>query len=142
MSIVIAVVAAPVLEILAGVEYRSAASIVVVLAVFNATRAIDRCLGVVLDAIGKPSINAVKVSLSLVANLGLTAIALTYAGPARLEAAAAASVVAVTLGVVGTELWLWTNYRRSLLLAFPAQTLWMLRRGRELAARLSSPGGR
>ncbi len=102
------------LTLLAGPEYAQAAPVLRVLAVFNLLRPADRVMGVLLDALGHPELNAQKVATSVAINLGLTAVLLDQGGSWALQGAAVASVLAALVALAMGDWYIRRHTRRPL----------------------------
>lgn len=83
---------------IAGPNYRNSALILRIFAVYGFLLPLDRYTGIVIDALGFPKLNMLKVMSMLVLNVVLDTVVLSLGYP--IEAVAAVSVATYSLGVV------------------------------------------
>ncbi len=108
--------------VLAGETYLAALPILWMLAVFNLMRPLDRYLGILLDAIGRPDANLLKVLVGLATNVTGNVLVLAHTTPrissgaapiAALVGIAGVSIVATGCGVLAGDLFVWRSLGRS-----------------------------
>lgn len=83
---------------IAGVNYRNSSLILRIFAVYGFLLPLDRYTGIMIDALGFPKMNMLKVISMLVLNVTLDVIVLTLGYP--IESIAAVSVATYSLGVL------------------------------------------
>lgn len=97
MVAVVLLFAEPVVVLIAGQQYASAAPLLTILVLAVMIKPWGRLFGITLDAIGKPQLNFMLLLMGLAVNIGLNALFLYWWG---LRGAAFATLLAMTLMVV------------------------------------------
>jgi len=85
-------------ELIAGPNYRDSSLILRIFAIYGFLLPLDRYTGIMIDALGFPKMNMVKVVSMLVLNIGLDAVVLSMGY--SIESVALVSVATYFLGVV------------------------------------------
>ena len=83
---------------IAGVDYRNSSLILRIFAIYGFLLPLDRYTGIMIDALGFPKMNMLKVISMLVLNVTLDAVVLSLGYP--IESVAAVSVATYSLGVI------------------------------------------